>query len=157
MPGVRDLNYGLVWESNMELGCQMLTCFIRNKEGTNLLLHLSTDWKPDIRPKIDQTEKQFLKIKSCFILLWMYYFVKQLCSFAEAAALIGHIRQFIFLPSSSGPWLKLTIRTLIRKNSPRVVIVKCLGGLWVWESGPNDFTWIMEYILCWGFLEWSSC
>lgn len=41
MPDAGDLNCGLVWENNIvELGCQMLTCFIRNKEeDTNLLLH----------------------------------------------------------------------------------------------------------------------
>lgn len=101
---------------------------------------LSTDWKPDMQPKIDKTEKQFFKS-------WWYFFGQSILwscvVVCPAEALIGYIQTIIFL-SSSGPWLKVTRRTLIRENSHRIVIIKYLHGLGVW---PNYFPWVVGYAL----------
>lgn len=97
----------------LELGCQMLTCFIRMRRRRLICFCiLSTDWKPDIQPKIDKTVKQFFKFES-----WYYFVGRVFCEavLCTAEALIGHIQTIIFL-SSSGSWLKLSRSTSLGKK-----------------------------------------
>lgn len=73
---------GMDWSGKItsELGCQMLTCFIRMRRRRLICFCiLSTDWKSDIQPKIDKTEKQFFEFKSWYYFLLTEYLEKLFC------------------------------------------------------------------------------
>lgn len=74
----RTWTMGWSGKITLELGCQMLTCFIRMRRRRLICFWiLSMDWKPDFQPKIDKTEKQFFK--SLYYFSWAEYFVKLFC------------------------------------------------------------------------------
>lgn len=107
---------------------------------------LSIDWKPAIQPKIDKTEKQFFELKS------QYYFLIRTGYFVE---LLCYASYWTFnWPHPDNYWsfllcalTKAYENDFDRKNSGRIVIIKYLEGLCVWESGANVLTWITGYNL----------